>query len=882
MALTRKDKEGDGTTTVYDLEFSLGYLREDFVYVYLTGDDYTNQLSYSWLGENQIQLSTPLATGVEFHIRRVVQRRTLVNDYEDGAILREDNLDDSFLQTLMILEEVQDGYSSPAGPFVLATDVDMLLNKITNLQSGTEDGDAVNLGQIIQLLKDLNATGGSIVQEDPPLIALEGQQWTRCSDLKEFFRYGSNNGGAWVSRRPNYVATPSNSAAEVITSQGKSLQYTNDDWQGFSDALYAEAGKVDSGIPDTAIASQRLDAIKTVSVKETLDKLTDKVPVNGGVWASGQEFNFYNEYMIYDGEAYSPLPATVLPYTVGATPDLGFVYQIKLNSLQALSGLTEPSDLDQVHRRVTTVAAVEAGNFTAGAKLELSDRAGAKFNVVDGGTPNGYDAIDAGNGNTAVLQTYAGLNILYIGASASSDLSIYLTAAQASGHSVVIVPPLPEGASYTTSSRYDTSAAIILDMTGAKINVTHNDDFIRLQHPNSKTIGGKFIGTGKGDATKPLQAAIRIWPNTINCVIDSPEITAIAGDLLAGGIVITNTVMLHQGNRIINPTMYDNNVALNLGNKAEYITISGGSISNGNNIGIHWRGGNNVADSVTLSNNVVAVDVIAGSNDSHGSLNGCTINHNTTPFRVGAINTKQFEFNGCHIFFGTGELNGCEGVVFNGGEMGNLIINEDGCRNCFVVGVNIGAGGITPVPNHNGNNSEVFYLDLIQPIAVSAKTSSRLNGLRVFADNNGGGTIIAGRSKYVYPRVSQRIPYNAAYAVQPVYDVATGNLNAEEFKCRGGFEIPLDVRLSLSKTSAWDPTQCSVYIENLDTGARVAELMPQTLFVSESNNIYTYQFSGVVDKVNLGLFVENNTGGTLSTFSDQASSIRSYMLTTLS
>lgn len=71
-----------------------------------------------------------------------------------------------------------------------------------------------------------------------------------------------------------------------------------------------------------------------------------------GVWASDQEFTAYNQYMIYDGEAYSPLPATALPYTVGATPDLGFVYQIKLNSLQALSGLSEPSDLDLVYNRL--------------------------------------------------------------------------------------------------------------------------------------------------------------------------------------------------------------------------------------------------------------------------------------------------------------------------------------------------------------------------------------------------------------------------------------------------------------------------------------------------------------------------------------------------
>ena len=51
----------------------------------------------------------------------------------------------------------------------------------------------------------------------------------------------------------------------------------------------------------------------------------------------------------------------------------------------------------------TTVAIVSTGAYAVGDYLELTDRAGAKFNVVSGGTHNGYDIINAGNGNTAVL-----------------------------------------------------------------------------------------------------------------------------------------------------------------------------------------------------------------------------------------------------------------------------------------------------------------------------------------------------------------------------------------------------------------------------------------------------------------------------------------------
>ena len=61
------------------------------------------------------------------------------------------------------------------------------------------------------------------------------------------------------------------------------------------------------------------------------------VPLNGGVWETGQSFTAYNQYMIYSGEVYSPLPAAALPYLVGAVPDLAKVYQIALNDHSNLS-----------------------------------------------------------------------------------------------------------------------------------------------------------------------------------------------------------------------------------------------------------------------------------------------------------------------------------------------------------------------------------------------------------------------------------------------------------------------------------------------------------------------------------------------------------------
>ena len=137
MALTRLDHTGDGVRTVYDLTFALGYLKEEDIFVSLDSNDFTDQLSYSFLNSTQIVLDAPVDAGTAFNIRRVVDRTKPVNDYEEGAILRESNLDDSFVQSLMILQEIEDGYMTTAPTWVvqsltMADDLDMAGFSINN------------------------------------------------------------------------------------------------------------------------------------------------------------------------------------------------------------------------------------------------------------------------------------------------------------------------------------------------------------------------------------------------------------------------------------------------------------------------------------------------------------------------------------------------------------------------------------------------------------------------------------------------------------------------------------------------------------------------------------------------------------------------------
>lgn len=203
MALTRKDFTGDGTTTVYDISFDLGYLRKEDIYVSLDSNEYTNQLGYSFLNDTQIVIDAPVSSGVGFNIRRVVDRNTPINDYQEGAILREKNLDDSFAQALMIQQEMEDGYIRVGGKLILDSELDMGGKQIKNLGAPTDPNDAVRLVDAEQLAGQ--SSGGSTISEEPPTIKSAGDRWTRCSDMKAFLWYEDGDSGQWIEDRPSYA-----------------------------------------------------------------------------------------------------------------------------------------------------------------------------------------------------------------------------------------------------------------------------------------------------------------------------------------------------------------------------------------------------------------------------------------------------------------------------------------------------------------------------------------------------------------------------------------------------------------------------------------------------------------------------------------------------
>jgi len=170
VAATKKTHTGDGATVLYPVNFTNGFISRDDVYVYLDGTVYTDQIAYTWVNDTQIQITVPVADTQVFYIQRIVQRDDAVNDYTDGAILKEKNLDDSYNQALMIIEEMDDG-------FVLEANSD---------------------------INDLIAAAGGAryIQEAVPVGAVAGNSWYKPSEATTFVLYTDADSSQWVEEHP--------------------------------------------------------------------------------------------------------------------------------------------------------------------------------------------------------------------------------------------------------------------------------------------------------------------------------------------------------------------------------------------------------------------------------------------------------------------------------------------------------------------------------------------------------------------------------------------------------------------------------------------------------------------------------------------------------
>lgn len=167
-----------------------------------------------------------------------------------------------------------------------------------------------------------------------------------------------------------------NHLGEVVTGKTNGSQAGAD----IDTSTLPYTGQVRKTLP--ALEAEYLEAIRNAGGE----------PLNGGLWAAGQTFTAYNQYMVYNGVPYKPLTTTTLPYgPTGSTPDFNFVQPyVDLSS----------KDVDLVFSTLSD--ALASIKVTEGQRVRLVERTsgnggGANWNVVltSSVTPNTFNIVQS-------------------------------------------------------------------------------------------------------------------------------------------------------------------------------------------------------------------------------------------------------------------------------------------------------------------------------------------------------------------------------------------------------------------------------------------------------------------------------------------------------
>ena len=114
MARSANIYTGDGATTNFAVNFTLGFISRSDVVAYVEGelDGSLNQVyrTIVWINDGLITLSPAPADTKTVWIRRKMDKTILQHDFQDGAIQNETSLDESNLQLLYIIHEILDGF----------------------------------------------------------------------------------------------------------------------------------------------------------------------------------------------------------------------------------------------------------------------------------------------------------------------------------------------------------------------------------------------------------------------------------------------------------------------------------------------------------------------------------------------------------------------------------------------------------------------------------------------------------------------------------------------------------------------------------------------------------------------------------------------------
>jgi hypothetical protein len=155
---------GTGSNGPFAVNFTLGFLSRTHVTAYVEGEsDTLGNQAYrviTWINDSLITVGgSPIVSPQFLIISRDTPVNAPVHDYQNGSVLEEANLDQSYLQTILVAQEMHDGKNSN----VLLHELDAAGFRIRHLADGVETTDAATVGQVAAA-KEINTAAITQIQ----------------------------------------------------------------------------------------------------------------------------------------------------------------------------------------------------------------------------------------------------------------------------------------------------------------------------------------------------------------------------------------------------------------------------------------------------------------------------------------------------------------------------------------------------------------------------------------------------------------------------------------------------------------------------------------------------------------------------------------------
>jgi len=277
MAYSYNRYTGDGSTTQYAVNVSLGFLSRDDIHVYL--DDVAST-AFTWITDGLIEFTVAPANAVDVLIRRIVDKTALQHDYQDGAVVVEKNLDESNKQAIMIAHEVADGFLEIG----FNSDMNINLNRIVNLGDPVDATDAANQRWVLGVVQAGVDIAADVATAQASADVATAQAGLAAASKAAAEGYSVATAADAVHTNLDTLSTAADvvlTAADVVQTGEDAVDTTLDRVQTGLDVVATAADRVQTGLDRIAAASSASDAAASAASIISLESSRNKL-VNGG------------------------------------------------------------------------------------------------------------------------------------------------------------------------------------------------------------------------------------------------------------------------------------------------------------------------------------------------------------------------------------------------------------------------------------------------------------------------------------------------------------------------------------------------------------------------------------------------------------------------